>query len=99
MLTSFLPGQEEGNVDYVIDGKFGAYFDDSDPQAIGEEIAHWLTDPAKLTEMSLAAKQMGAPHAARDIVQRIGDSTLKWRELNEAVDRKSEEERQQQQQK
>ena len=99
MLTSFLPGQEEGNVDYVIDGKFGAYFDDSDPQAIGEEIADWLTDPAKLTEMSLAAKRMGAPHAARDIVQRIGDSTLKWRELNEAVDRKSEEERQQQQQK
>ena len=27
---------------------------------------------------------MGHPNAARDIVQQIGDSTLKWRELNEA---------------
>lgn len=94
MLTSFLPGQEEGNVDYVIDGKFGAYCDDSDPQAIGEEIADWLTDETKLAEMSRAANHMGAPHAARDIVQRIGDSTLKWIEHNEGVDQKAEEQRQ-----
>ncbi|KAL3938820.1 MAG: hypothetical protein SGBAC_006344 [Bacillariaceae sp.] len=85
LLTSYLPGQEEGNVDYVIDGKFGAYCDDSDPSAIGEEIASWLMDPEKLQQMSDAAKSMGAPYAARDIVQQIGDSTLKWRELNDAM--------------
>ncbi|CAJ1962354.1 unnamed protein product [Cylindrotheca closterium] len=86
LLTSYLPGQEEGNVDYVIDGNFGAYCDDSDPTAIGEEIASWLMDPIKLLQMSKAAKKMGAPNAARDIVQQIGDSTLKWRELNDAMD-------------
>lgn len=86
MLTSYLPGQEEGNVDYVIDGKFGAYCDDSDPSTVAEEIADWLLDEAKLKKMSDAAKRMGAPHAARDIVRQIGDSTLKWRELNEAVE-------------
>jgi 1,2-diacylglycerol 3-beta-galactosyltransferase len=86
MLTSYLPGQEEGNVDYVIDGNFGAYCDDSDPSTVAEEIADWLSDEEKLKKMSVAAKNTGAPHAARDIVRQIGDSTLKWRELNEATE-------------
>jgi len=85
MLTSYLPGQEEGNVDYVVDGGFGAYCQDSDPQAVGEEVAQWLNDEEKLKSMSQAAQAKGAPHAARDIVQMIGDSTLKWREHNEQV--------------
>ena len=87
MLTSYLPGQEEGNVDYVVEGGFGAFCEDTDPQAVGEEIAQWLTQDAKLKAMSIAAKAKGAPHAARDIVQMIGDSTLKWREHNENVTR------------
>jgi len=85
MLTSYLPGQEEGNVDYVVDGGFGAFCQDTDPQAVGEEVAQWLNDEGKLKAMSIAAKAKGAPHAARDIVQMIGDSTLKWREHNEHV--------------
>lgn len=83
MLTSFLPGQEENNVDYVVEGGFGAYCHDSDPDAIAEELAVWLQDEKKLTKLSLAAKAKGMPYAARDIVKQIGDSTLKWRELNE----------------
>ena len=86
MLTSFLPGQEEGNVDYVIEGKFGAYCHDSDPQAVAEELAVWLNDDEKMLQMSQNAKQKGAPYAARDIVQQIGDSTLKWREINEGAE-------------
>jgi glycosyltransferase involved in cell wall biosynthesis len=83
MLTSFLPGQEEGNVDYVVEGGFGAFCQDSDPQAVAEEVTMWLNNNQKLEEMSMAAKRCGAPNAARDIVKQIGDSTLKWRELNE----------------
>lgn len=83
MLTSFLPGQEEGNVDYVVEGGFGAFCQDSDPQAVAEEVTLWLNDDRKLAEMSIAAKRCGAPNAARDIVKQIGDSSLKWRELNE----------------
>eukprot|EP00529_Nitzschia_sp_RCC80_P014757 CAMPEP_0113505750 /NCGR_PEP_ID=MMETSP0014_2-20120614/35502_1 /TAXON_ID=2857 /ORGANISM="Nitzschia sp." /LENGTH=748 /DNA_ID=CAMNT_0000401121 /DNA_START=236 /DNA_END=2482 /DNA_ORIENTATION=- /assembly_acc=CAM_ASM_000159 len=84
MVTSFLPGQEEGNVDYVTEGGFGAFCPDTDPPAIAEEVALWLNDDDKLAEMATAAQKMGHPSAARDIVQQIGDSTLKWRELNEA---------------
>ena len=83
MLTSFLPGQEEGNVDFVVDGGFGAFCKDTDTLAIAEEVALWLNDELKLKEMSDAAKKLGRPHAARDIVQQIGDSTLKWKSLND----------------
>jgi len=87
MLTSYLPGQEEGNVDYVVEGGFGAFCEDTDPQAVAAEIALWLNNEAKLMTMSTAAKAKGAPHAARDIVKMIGDSTLKWREHNENATR------------
>ena len=43
----------------------------------------WLNDELKLKEMSDAAKLAGRPNAARDIVKQIGDSTLKWKSLND----------------
>ena len=69
-----------------MDGGFGTFCEDTDPQAIAEEISTWLTDDEKMYEMSENAKKFGAPHAARDIVQMIGDSTLKWKEHNEEID-------------
>ena len=83
MVTSYLPGQEEGNVDYVVDGGFGAYIKDNDPIAIAEEVCMWLKDEAKLEKLSKAAQSKGAPYAARDIAQSIGDSTLRWMDINE----------------
>jgi len=83
MLTSFLPGQEEGNVDYVVDGGFGSFCRDTDTEAIAEEVVLWLNDELKLKEMSEAAKKLGHPFAARDIVQQIGDSTQKWKIHND----------------
>jgi UDP-N-acetylglucosamine:LPS N-acetylglucosamine transferase len=83
MLTSFLPGQEEGNVNYVVDGGFGAYCPDSDPISMAEELCMWLKDDMKLAVLSEAAKRFGSPYAARDIAKSIGESTLKWMELND----------------
>lgn len=83
MLTSFLPGQEEGNVDFVVNGGFGAFCSDSDPMGMAEEVCMWLTDYEKRAQLSRAAKAKGTPHAARDIAKMIGDSTLKWIELND----------------
>merc|ERR1719203_2789356 len=59
LLTSFLPGQEEGNVDYVVEGEFGAFCSDSDPIGISEEVCMWLTDEVRLKELSDAAKATG----------------------------------------
>lgn len=82
LLTNFLPGQEEGNVDFVVDGQFGAYRSDADPTGIAEEVVNWLTDEEKLRRLSAAARSNGSPNAAAEIVRIIGDSTIHWKELN-----------------
>lgn len=80
-------GQEEGNVDFVIQGKFGAFIPDKDPNGIAEGVASWLLDSAKAKSLSDAAKKCGAPHAARDIVKSIGDHSLMWKRLQEKRDK------------
>lgn len=87
MLTSFLPGQEEGNVDFVVTGGFGTFISDSDPHGVAEEVADWLKDDGKREELSKRAKVRGAPNAARDIVKNIGDISLKWKEINHGRDK------------
>ena len=82
MLTSFLPGQEEGNVDFVVENGFGAFVSDSDPMGVAEVVASWLLDDKKMKELSQAASACGAPNAAAEIVKSIGDETLQWREIN-----------------
>ena len=82
MLTSFLPGQEEGNVDFVVAGGFGTFISDSDPYGVAEEVADWLKDDEKREDLSKRAKARGAPNAARDIVKNIGDISLKWKKIN-----------------
>lgn len=89
LLTSFLPGQEEGNVDFVIDGKFGAFCSDSDPVGIAEELCMWLTDDEQMKKLSDAAKAKGTPYAARDIARQIGNSALQWREINKQKSQRS----------
>mmetsp|Transcript_5109 Transcript_5109/g.7803 ORF Transcript_5109/g.7803 Transcript_5109/m.7803 type:complete len:579 (+) Transcript_5109:245-1981(+) len=83
MLTSFLPGQEEGNVDFVVEGKFGTFIADKDPDSVAQEVGRWLIDEEMARQMSTAAKKCGAPHAARDIVKSIGKLALKWKRLND----------------
>lgn len=83
MLTSFLPGQEEGNVDFVVDGGFGKFIEDKNPPGIAEQVADWLLDDEKSKELSIAAKKCGAPNAARDIVKSIGDISLRWKKIND----------------
>jgi len=77
MLTSFLPGQEEGNVDYVVEGKFGTFVSDSDPQAVSDVVATWLLDEEKLGEMSINAHMRGS--------DAISESALRWRNLHDEI--------------
>ncbi|KAL3935789.1 MAG: hypothetical protein SGBAC_008764 [Bacillariaceae sp.] len=81
MLTSFLPGQEAGNVDVVLESGFGDYCED--PPQIGTEVAYWLQDADLMQTMSRAATQAGNPSAADDIVRSIGSQTVAWMNLNE----------------
>jgi UDP-N-acetylglucosamine:LPS N-acetylglucosamine transferase len=78
-----LLGQEEQNIDFVIQHEFGDYKSDSDPKAIAKTVGEWLHDPSGkiLTEMSIHAKEAGSPNAAAEIVKNIGTSALRWKEI------------------
>ena len=73
MLTSFLPGQEAGNVDVVIEAGFGDYCED--PIVIAKQVGSWLQDSDRMKTLSLAAQKAGHPHAAADIAKSIGKKT------------------------
>jgi len=81
MMTSFLPGQEAGNVDVVLESRFGEYH--NRPSMIGETVTSWLQDQPLLQTMSQAAMVAGNPYAADEIVEDIGRQTVAWMNLNE----------------
>eukprot|EP00928_Gymnodinium_smaydae_P050803 TRINITY_DN3435_c0_g8_i1.p1 TRINITY_DN3435_c0_g8~~TRINITY_DN3435_c0_g8_i1.p1 ORF type:complete len:623 (-),score=171.66 TRINITY_DN3435_c0_g8_i1:143-2011(-) len=73
MLTSFLPGQEEGNVDFVTNGGAGEHVPDKDPQGVASRLEEWLGDRELLRRMSKSSKALGRPQATLDIARHIGD--------------------------
>lgn len=82
LLTSFLPGQEAGNVDYVLDKGFGEFH--QDPVDIAREVATWCQHPTQLQGLSHRARVAGNPQAAAEIVLDIGSITHTWMALNQA---------------
>ena len=80
-LKSFLPGQEAGNVEVVLEDGFGDYCED--PVNIANEVTCWLQDGNLLKTMSHAAQQAGNPYAADEIVEDIGTLTCAWMDANE----------------
>lgn len=77
---SFLPGQEAGNVQVVLDAGFGDFNKIS--SQIAYEVACWLKNPELLNFMSSRTKEIGQPSAASDIVEDIGEITHTWMRLN-----------------
>ena len=73
MLSGYLPGQESGNVAFVVDGGFGAYA--SEPAKIASTVASWLAEPQRLAQMSerslLAARPLATERIADDIIELI----------------------------
>jgi len=65
MLSSFLPGQEAGNVPFVTEGGFGDY--SNKPKEIARKVTRWIEDPAVLDSMSKQAKACATPQATSEI--------------------------------
>merc|ERR1711920_362695 len=84
LLTSFVPGQEEGNITFVENAGAGAYVSDEEPNAVAETVANWLAEPATLEKMSLCAQNAAKPKAALDIARKMCDCLELGVELKEA---------------
>jgi UDP-N-acetylglucosamine:LPS N-acetylglucosamine transferase len=70
LLVDVLPGQEQGNADYVIEGG-AAILAESPVMALGT-VYHWFVQNGKsLEEQTDHAQQLGRPRAAYDIAEKI----------------------------
>ena len=68
LLSGFIPGQEEGNVSYVVENGAGAYCDT--PDGIAAIVSDWAGG-SELAQMADRASELGRPRAAYDIVDEI----------------------------
>mmetsp|Transcript_26272 Transcript_26272/g.62458 ORF Transcript_26272/g.62458 Transcript_26272/m.62458 type:complete len:381 (+) Transcript_26272:888-2030(+) len=82
MMTSFLPGQEAGNVDVVLEKQFGEF--NKNPTKIAETVTSWLQDDELMARMIKSATEAGNPYAADEIVADIGKETIAWMNAHEA---------------
>jgi 1,2-diacylglycerol 3-beta-galactosyltransferase len=65
VLTSYVPGQEEGNAEFVTAAGAGVYA--PRPRALAAQVERLRDDPAALAEMRAASARLGRPLAAAEI--------------------------------
>lgn len=67
ILSGFIPGQEEGNVPFVVDNGVGVF--EQEPAAIAERVWRWFgPDAAEREQLAERARSLGHPHATAEIV-------------------------------
>ena len=69
ILYSRVPGQEDGNVDYVVENNAGVWA--PEPEDMVAKLSDWLHNPDHLKEASLASKRLAQPQATHKIVELI----------------------------
>lgn len=75
ILMDAIPGQEDGNVTYVVDNSAGAWA--PSPQKVANTLQQWLSDSTiSLSQRAENANRIARPNAVWDIV----DEVLKWAE-------------------
>ncbi len=71
LLSGYVPGQEEGNVQFVVDGGAGRLTET--PDALVAALRELIEHPDRRTEMAAAARRLGRPEASLTIARLILD--------------------------
>ncbi|MDO9085526.1 MAG: glycosyltransferase [Anaerolineaceae bacterium] len=69
ILYSKMPGQEDGNVGYVVNQGAGIWA--PNPNLVVECITNWISNPEELAKVSNRSKQLEKPNASRDIAKAL----------------------------
>lgn len=69
ILYSRMPGQEEGNVDYVVNRGAGVWA--PDPDQVVVTLRYWLNHPDIMAEVAATSKSLARPDASKDIAHKI----------------------------
>lgn len=75
IIVSPIPGQEERNEEYLLEN--GAALKAYDAAGLEYRVRRLLADPGKLGAMRSAAKALGRPNAARDIMAKVAGAALR----------------------
>jgi 1,2-diacylglycerol 3-beta-galactosyltransferase len=79
VLTSYLPGQEEGNAEFVVRAGAGRYAPGL--RDLAAQIARLRDDPAALAVMRSASARAGRPRAAVDVAGLLAEAAaIGWTE-------------------
>ncbi len=70
VIYSRMPGQEDGNVFYVVNQKAGVWA--PHPERIVSALRNWLDNPSQLEAAKTACSRLARPNAAREIARIIG---------------------------
>lgn len=70
IVYGYIPGQEEGNVDFVKKNDLGVYI--SEPDHIGKKVFDWFTDQNDdLVRISVKSKLRSSPNSSNEIVRNM----------------------------
>ena len=69
IVSSYIPGQESGNAQYVADHEAGIYL--KDPAEIARTVGEWVSDAGRLNRMSANATKLAWPNASLRIAERL----------------------------
>ena len=70
ILYDAIPGQETGNVQFVVENRIGVFA--PNPRAVTEAVTAWLAEGAdKLHQRSERARSLGRPNAVWEIADEI----------------------------
>jgi 1,2-diacylglycerol 3-beta-galactosyltransferase len=69
ILSGYVPGQEKGNVDYVVNNGAGVYA--PGPEEVVKALREWVKDQKSQQEYAASAAKLGCPEAAWDIAKEI----------------------------
>lgn len=76
LLIDAIPGQEEGNRDYVVEHGAGAMIDS--PMQMLETLSHWVADGRKkLRQVASKSFRVGKPNSAADVVNYVWLAALR----------------------
>lgn len=75
MLIDAIPGQEEGNRDFVVEHGAGVYVEK--PMQVLEALSHWMRDDGRgLKSTATNARLVGRPNAATEVADLIWEAAL-----------------------
>jgi 1,2-diacylglycerol 3-beta-galactosyltransferase len=81
VLYSRLPGQEDGNISYIVSEGAGVWA--PQPEQLVQALRSWLSNPFQHAQAVAACKRLARPQAARQIAQILAANLPNFRKLQE----------------